>query len=290
MAGYYLCPEDNRECGMQTDMRTIHASKSTFHVGHVFVDDFAALAHPEMAFKTRGGVTTCVVGNCGFGAAPYPEAVTMLASLTPGLPIPQYTGYAGYADALATVGPGANIGVLAGHGTIRMASVGSEDREPSDAEMAEMKACLSEALDAGVLGMSTGLIYDPGRYARTEEIAELASLMQGTGALYATHMRDEGAGLLESVNEAIAIGTGRRNPGRDALALAPGPVGDESREGTAAATALGLGPARRSVATGTGGGAPSPARRVASRAVSLCSKMDLLQYKHIHCLKDAQHK
>ena len=169
-------------------------------------DDFAALAHPEMAFKTRGGVTTCVVGNCGFGAAPYPEAVTMLASLTPGLPIPQYAGYAGYADALATASPGANIGVLAGHGTIRMASVGSEDREPSDAEMAEMKACLSEALDAGVLGMSTGLIYDPGRYARTEEIAELASLMQGTGALYATHMRDEGAGLLESVNEAIAIG------------------------------------------------------------------------------------
>ena len=84
----------------------------------------------------------------------------------------------------------------------------------------------------------------------------------------------------------IAIGTGRRNPGRDALALAPGPVG-ETREGTAA---LGLGPARRSVATGPRGGAPAPARRVASRAVSLCSKMDLLQYKHIHCLKDAQHK
>lgn len=192
-----------------TGIRDINATGLGLCPGFIDVhthDDFAVLAHPDMGFKTQGGVTTCVVGNCGFGAAPYPQAVSMLASLTPGLTIPEYTGHSGYADAVAAARPGVNIGVLAGHGTIRMASVGSEERAPSDAEMTEMKASLNEALDAGVLGMSTGLIYDPGRYARTDEIAELAGLMKGTGALYATHMRDEGIGLLESVREAIEIG------------------------------------------------------------------------------------
>ena len=56
VAGYYLCPEDNRECGMQTDMRTIHASKSAFHVGHVFVDDFPPLAANHYVCKGCVGV------------------------------------------------------------------------------------------------------------------------------------------------------------------------------------------------------------------------------------------
>jgi N-acyl-D-amino-acid deacylase len=169
-------------------------------------DDFAALAHRDMAFKSRGGVTTCIVGNCGFGAAPFNEAVDMLGRLTPGLDFKPYQGHAGYAQSLETNRPGINIGVLAGHGTIRMASVGNQERVPSDTEMAQMKAHLQEALDAGVFGMSSGLIYAPGRYARTEELAELAATMQSAGGLYATHMRDEGEGLLDSVAEAIDIG------------------------------------------------------------------------------------
>lgn len=164
-------------------------------------DDFAALSHPDMGFKSRGGVTTCIVGNSGFGAAPFAEAVDMLGRLTPGLSFPTYEGHAGYAKTLADNPPGVNIGVLAGHGTLRKAAVGSEDREPTEKEMNAMKAHLNEAMDAGVLGMSSGLIYDPGRYARTEELIEVASLMRGTGALYATHMRDEGEGLLDSVAE-----------------------------------------------------------------------------------------
>lgn len=169
-------------------------------------DDFAALAHPDMGFKSRGGVTTCIVGNCGFGAAPYEPAVSMLATLTPGFEFEAYKGHAGYAQAVRSRVPGVNIGVLAGHGTIRMAVVGSAERQPTGQEMTAMQAHLQEAMDAGVFGFSSGLIYDPGRYARTEELVELASIMRGTGALYATHMRDEGSGLLESVDEAIEIG------------------------------------------------------------------------------------
>lgn len=169
-------------------------------------DDFAALAHRDMGFKSRGGVTTCVVGNCGFGAAPFAAAVEMLGALTPGLSFPHYEGHAGYAGLLEQFPPGINIGVLAGHGTFRKAVTGYDARDPSDTEMKSMKSLLHEALDAGVLGMSSGLIYEPGRHAKTCELVELANEMRGTGALYATHMRDEGEHLLDSVREAISIG------------------------------------------------------------------------------------
>ncbi|HUU72957.1 MAG TPA: D-aminoacylase [Burkholderiales bacterium] len=169
-------------------------------------DDFAVLYHPDMGFKSRGGVTTCIVGNCGFGAAPFAEAVEMLGRLTPGPPVAPYEGHAGYAKTLQSITPGVNIGVLAGHGTIRKATAGSADRNLTDGEMLSMKRHLQEALDAGVFGLSTGLIYDPGRYAETDELVELVSVMRGTGALYVTHMRDEGTGLRESVLEAIDIG------------------------------------------------------------------------------------
>jgi len=191
-------------------------------------DDFAALSHADMAFKTRGGVTTCIVGNCGFGAAPFAAAMELGGDLLAQAGLDAYDGHAGYARELEAGGIGANIGVLAGHGTIRMAAMGRAERAPEAAEMAAMKASLREALDAGVLGLSSGLIYEPGRYAATEEIVELATEMRGSGALYATHMRDESTGLLDSVNEAIAIGAGAGVPvqishhkaaGRDAWGL-----------------------------------------------------------------------
>jgi N-acyl-D-amino-acid deacylase len=169
-------------------------------------DDFAVMAAPDMAFKSRGGVTTCMVGNCGFGAAPYAAAKTLLGGLTPGLEPSQYEGHAGYAAAVEHLGPGVNIGVLAGHGTIRLAAMGHAPRDANTAELAQMCAIMDEALDAGVFGLSSGLAYDPGRYAPTQELIEIAAQMRGSGALYATHLRDQGEHLLESVAEAIEIG------------------------------------------------------------------------------------
>lgn len=170
-------------------------------------DDFAALMHPGMAHKLAGGVTTCVVGNCGFGAAPHAAAAVMAKTLHPRLELPAWQGYAGYMRRLEEQAPGTNIGVLVGHGTARLAAMRLENRPPSGAEMAAMKAILAEGLDAGALGLSSGLVYDPGRFAATDELVELAGLMRGTGALYATHMRDESTGLLDSVREAIEIGS-----------------------------------------------------------------------------------
>ena len=197
------------DAGAATAEQEVRAEGLALAPGFIDVhthDDFAAFAHPDMGFKTRGGVTTVVVGNCGFGAAPFAEAVRMGAALMPVSGIEPYEGHAGYARRVEQGGVGANIGMLAGHGTFRMAAMGTDQRVPDDREMAAMKGYLREALEAGVLGMSSGLIYEPGRYAETQEIAELAAEMRGTGALYATHMRDEAAGLLGSVREAIEIG------------------------------------------------------------------------------------
>jgi N-acyl-D-amino-acid deacylase len=168
-------------------------------------DDFAAVLHRDMGFKSAGGVTTCVVGNCGMGAAPFATAAYLARSMHP-QPLPEWNGYRGYFEHLEAHPPGVNIAALIGHGTARAAVMKNEAREPTGAEMQAMKDIVREGLEAGAVGLSSGLIYDPGRFARTEELVELATLMRGTGALYATHMRDEGLGLLESVGEAIAIG------------------------------------------------------------------------------------
>ncbi|MEM7018166.1 MAG: D-aminoacylase [Pseudomonadota bacterium] len=169
-------------------------------------DDFAAIFHADMAFKFMGGVTTSIVGNCGMGAAPYPEAMRMSRAFHPNHSLPEYHGYHGYMDYLEAHPPGINIGVLMGHGTIRAAAMGRKQDVPDDREMAAMKTLVHEGLDAGTLGLSTGLIYDPGRYAQTDEITELAGEMYGTGALYTTHMRNEGPDLLDSIRESMRIG------------------------------------------------------------------------------------
>ena len=169
-------------------------------------DDFAAMLHPDMAFKSVGGVTTCVVGNCGMGAAPRDAAWKQGESFHSGATPPRYEGFAGYFSILAEQPPGVNIAALAGHGTIRLDAMGTEPGPPTSRQMSTMRASLVEAVEAGAVGMSTGLIYEPGRHATTDELIELAAELTGTGCLYATHMRDEGVGLLDSVAEALTIG------------------------------------------------------------------------------------
>ncbi len=169
-------------------------------------DDFAAILDPDMAFKLLGGVTTCVVGNCGMGAAPHRPASLMARAFHPNQTLPEWEGYAGYLDLLADRPPSVNVAALVGPGTLRLEAMGGDRREPSGPEMTHMKELLHEGLEAGAVGLSTGLIYEPGRHAKTDEIAELAAEMTGTGALYATHMRNEGERLLESIEEALEIG------------------------------------------------------------------------------------
>jgi N-acyl-D-amino-acid deacylase len=169
-------------------------------------DDFAVVLQPDMRCKVLQGVTTSIVGNCGFGAAPYASAALFAGAFHPGEALPVWEGYGGYLDRFEGEPSSLNVGALVGHGTLRHAAMGNERRAPTAGELDRMKGLLREGLEGGALGLSTGLIYEPGRHARTEEIVALAAQMAGTGALYASHMRDEADGLIESVRETIAIG------------------------------------------------------------------------------------
>jgi N-acyl-D-aspartate/D-glutamate deacylase len=180
-------------------------------VAHGFLDvhthdDFAVVLHPEMGFKVQGGVTSVVVGNCGMGAAPHAQARGFAAAFHPGLQLPAWDGYAGYLDHLDAAPASCNVAALVCHGAVRAAVLGGEAQAPSDAELDHMRAIVREGVDAGCVGFSTGLIYEPGRHAQADEIVALAHEFAASGGLYATHMRDEGAGLLDSVRESIAIG------------------------------------------------------------------------------------
>src|ERR1700722_16694617 len=138
-------------------------------------DDFAAVLIPEMGFKSAGGVTTCVVGNCGMGAAPFAPASRMAHNMHP-QPLPEWRGFRGYFEHLDKHPPGVNIAALIGHGTMRLAAMNTDNREPSATEMQTMKDIVSEGLEAGAVRLPTGLIYDPGRFAKPQELIELASL------------------------------------------------------------------------------------------------------------------
>jgi len=102
--------------------------------------------------------------------------------------------------------PALNVAVLVGHGSLRKGAMGLDQRPPSPTELDRMRAWLREGMQAGAVGLSTGLIYEPGRYAATEEIVELAREVEPFDGVYATHMRNEASLLLDSVREAISIG------------------------------------------------------------------------------------
>jgi len=111
-----------------------------------------------------------------------------------------------YADRLGRIGLGLNLAPLVAHGALRIAVLGAEDRIAGEGELERMKNLLKDSLEQGAWGFSTGLIYPPGGFAKTEELVDLAKIAALYGALYASHIRGEGATLMEALDEAIHIG------------------------------------------------------------------------------------
>jgi N-acyl-D-amino-acid deacylase len=173
--------------------------------------DLVHLLDEPQPFKLLQGVTTEVVGNCGLSFAPLDpaaaeDAATLWSSLAGGVPI-RPSGFAELADRLDAAVPANNLALLVGHGTLRLAANGLEERLRPGAAAA-MASLAAEAFQAGAVGLSSGLIYVPGSYADTAELVALARVAARYGAVYATHLRDEGANLAAALDEAVAIAAG----------------------------------------------------------------------------------
>jgi N-acyl-D-amino-acid deacylase len=170
--------------------------------------DFTLPLNPRAESKIRQGVTTEVLGNCGFSAAPaLPGRVEMLrdylAASAPWLEFRQTT----FADYMNTF-PATSVNTVmqVGHNTLRLLTMGMEDRPPRPDELSLMQHLLEEALDAGALGLSSGLFTAPGIFAKTQEMIALGQVLHRHGAGYASHIRDEANHVFEAVRETIAIG------------------------------------------------------------------------------------
>ncbi|MGZ4113758.1 MAG: N-acyl-D-amino-acid deacylase family protein [Actinomycetota bacterium] len=170
--------------------------------------DLSPFVEPSMDSAIRQGITTVVVGNCG--ASPWPnagleESAQLVGMTAVDLPT-RWSSYAGYLDAIDEARPACNVATLVGQGAVRGEAMGGERRPPTDDELDAMRRLVAEAVEAGAVGMSTGLIYPPGMHAGTDEIVELARVAGERGGLYASHIRDEGRAVFDAVAEAIRIG------------------------------------------------------------------------------------
>ena len=160
--------------------------------GHVVSPGFIDMhAHIEAIMRLptaesflKQGVTTVLGGPDGRGPAPMGK----------------------FLDSLSTFDLGINTAYLTGHNTIRRAVMGSENRAPTPEELEQMKGMVAEAMAAGAYGISTGLKYIPGAYSKVEEVIALSQVAAVNGGIYTSHLREEGLGLLEGVQEAIVIG------------------------------------------------------------------------------------
>ncbi len=169
--------------------------------------DFTLPINPKAESKVRQGVTTEIIGHCGFSVAPaLPGKVDVLRDyLSPSAPwLPfRETSFPDYLDTFPSTA--VNAGMLVGHNTLRLMVMGMENRAPTQAELAAMIALLEDGLKAGALGMSSGLFTAPGSYAAPEELTAFGHVLKRYNAAYFTHLRDESDKVIESVAEAIAL-------------------------------------------------------------------------------------
>src|SRR5580700_9853084 len=169
--------------------------------------DFTLPINPKAESKVRQGVTTEIIGHCGFSVAPcLPGKVQALADYlsggAPWLPFRE-TSFPDYLDSFPAVA--VNAGMLVGHNTLRLMVMGLEDRAPTAGELDQMCALLDEGLSAGALGLSTGLFTPPGNFAAPAEIIALCAVVARHKAGYFTHIRDESNKVIEAIEEAIAV-------------------------------------------------------------------------------------
>jgi N-acyl-D-aspartate/D-glutamate deacylase len=196
--------------------------------------DHTLPANPTATNSITQGVTTELIGLCGFSVAPLslePAKASQLRDMAGGIGPDLGWGWRSFGDfldGLAVARPAVNVAPLVGHHALRILAMGIEDRPPTASELGLMRAALAEALDQGAWGMSSGLVYVPGQFANLDELVALGQELRRVDGIYVSHIRDESDHLVDGVDEAIAVGerngiraqvshlkiTAKRNAGR----------------------------------------------------------------------------
>jgi N-acyl-D-amino-acid deacylase len=168
-------------------------------------DDRIVLDAPDMLPKVSQGVTTVVTGNCGISLAPVtfsgdpPPPMNLLG----GASAYGFPSFAAYAAALAAATPAVNVAALVGHSALRLATMKDIKQRAAETEIARMQDHAREAMANGAAGFSTGLFYPTNAAADRAEVAAIARCFAEAGGVYATHMRNEFAGVLDSIDESL---------------------------------------------------------------------------------------
>lgn len=170
--------------------------------------EFSLIAEPAAPSKIMQGVTTEISGNCGMSAAPLlGDCAAHRQRDKDEYGIKDYwTDFDKFFRIMEAARPAINFATYCGHGNVRASVMGYVDRDPTEEELRRMESLVEDAVDAGALGLSTGLIYPPGVYSRTDELVRLSKAAAKHGGVYSSHMRSEGANVIESINETVRIG------------------------------------------------------------------------------------
>ena len=169
--------------------------------------DMSILAAPEASGKLSQGVTTDIIGNCGLSVFPVSNLNRdHLNSLYKNYDINiNWDDLYGYSKELIKRQPAINIATLCGHNTLRASNLGYKNIIPDKHQLTSMRQDLEQALKSGAKGLSTGLLYTPGKFAKTAELTHLLGTLPLFDTIYATHIRSEGDQLIESIEEAIHL-------------------------------------------------------------------------------------
>ena len=199
------------DLGSAQAAQTLEASGWVLCPGFIDIhthSDLTLLEDPCGQSKIRQGVTTEVVGHCGM--SPFPvtvqgQAAPARTACSEVLGGPDWTDLAGYARRVALRGSALNIVPLVGHGTVRAAVMGYEDRPPRADELRRMEEVVAQAMDQGAFGLSAGLTLAPGRYAATDELVALCRVVARRGGLFDVHGRFWADWHLRAAQETIDI-------------------------------------------------------------------------------------
>jgi N-acyl-D-amino-acid deacylase len=177
-------------------------------------DDLQVIHAPQMLPKISQGITTVVVGNCGISASPVtlkgnlPDPMNLLGA-------PEdfcYPDFSAYKKAVNAAEPAVNVAALIGHTALRNNHMDRLDRTATNDEIELMRTQLRDALNAGALGLSSGLAYGSAIASSTQEVKRLAEVLNETGAIYTTHLRTEFDEILSAMDEAFEVAEHAKAP------------------------------------------------------------------------------